>query len=513
MRIWIKTLLSRQTSVRLNLSSNLISRVLAAVINLGCIPIYIRVLGVSGYGIIGIWFTLEAITNLLDLGFSPTMTRELASTARRGEETQYVRDLVRTIEIICWAVGLLIGTIIVLGAPLIATHWVQSSQLSADELRASVQLIGLLVLCRWPLTFYASCLRGLERQFALSWIDFVLVVVRSLGAVGVLVFISPTIFAFLLWQIAMGIANTGAVAVSLWWALPKGNVPRFRPKLLIRIWKFAGGVAAIALVSMLLTDLDKLVVSGLVSLETFGYYTLASRIAGTLLMASTSVFPAVYPALVRFAMEQNEVRFAELYHRGSQTMSLLVFPAAITAAVFAKPLMFAWTGSEQIANNTAPIAALLMIGNAFICTAALPYAAQLAHGWTGLSFWTNLAYLPVTTVLLVILTKRFGGEGAAAVWLLITTSYFVTQIPIMYRKILRYQAWRWYVNDVGIPLFSCGLTAMLLATIMEPATTRVGGAAVVAMAGLLVGAVGLLATPLVRDQLWDIWLRHRIASG
>jgi O-antigen/teichoic acid export membrane protein len=509
MRLSIKTLLSRQTSVRLNLSSNLISRVLAAVVNLACIPIYIRVLGVSGYGVIGIWFTLEALANLLDLGLSPTMTRELASTARSVEETQNVRDLVRTIEVICWIVGLFIGASIVLGAPLIATHWLQSGQLSEGELRGSVQLIGVLILCRWPLTFYASGLRGLERQFALSWIDFVLVVVRSLGAVAVLVFISPTIFAFLIWQIAIGIVSTGTVAASLWWALPKGGGPRFRPKLLMRVWKFAGGVAAIAVVSMLLNDLDKLVVSGLVSLEDFGYYTLASRMAGTVLMASSSVFPAVFPALVRLATEQNEAKFAELYHRGSQMMSLLVFPAAITAAVFAKPLIFAWTGSEQIATNTAPIAALLLIGNAFLCTAALPYAAQLAHGWTSLAFWTNLSYLPVTTVLLVMLTKRFGGEGAAVVWVLITASYFATQIPLMYRRLLRFQARQWYINDVGIPMVTCSLMAWLLTKVLGTATTRIGATLIIGSAGLLVGAVGLLVTPLVRSQLRDLWLQNR----
>ena len=243
-----------------------------------------------------------------------------------------------------------------------------------------MQLIGVLILCRWPLSFYSSGLVGLERQVLLSWMDFVFALLRSLGAVVVLVFVSPTILAFLVWQIAINIVNTGTVAASLWWSLPRGRASRFRPKLLIRVWKFAGGVTAIALVSMLLTDLDKLVVSGLVSLEDFGYYTLASRMAGTLYVAASAVFAAVYPALVRLATEQNEAKFAELYHRGAQILSLLVFPAAITAAVFAKPLIFAWTGNEQIADNTAPIAALLIIGTAFHCTGFLP-VCRAACAW------------------------------------------------------------------------------------------------------------------------------------
>lgn len=508
MKLSLSVLLSRQTSVRLNLSSNLAGRILSAVVSLACIPVYIRALGVAGYGVIGIWLTLEALTNLLDFGLSPTMIRELASTARRGEEAQNVRDLVRTIEVICWSIGLLIGATIVLGAPLIANHWLQSGQLSERELQTSVQLIGVLIFCRWPLTFYAGGLRGLERQFALSWMDLVLAVVRSLGAVVVLVFLSPTIFAFLTWQIAISIVNTGILAAALWWSLPRGGVPRFRPELLVSVRKFAGGVAAIALLALLLNDLDKLVVSGLISLEDFGYYTLASRVAATLYMVSTSVLPAIYPSLVRLATDQDDTKFAELYHRGSQTMSLLVFPAAITAAAFATPLIFAWTGSEHIAESTAPIAALLIIGNAFACAGALPYGAQLAHGWTGLAFWTGLAYVPITTVLLVVLTKRFGGEGAAMVWLLITASYFITQIPIMFRRILKHQARRWYVNDVGIPLVACSIAAEFLTAFLGPVTTRIGAAAMVAAAGVMVGVVGVLATPLVRKQLHDLWIQY-----
>jgi O-antigen/teichoic acid export membrane protein len=504
----VKALLFGQTSVRLNLSANLISKILAALVSLACVPIYIRVLGVAGYGVIGIWATLETLAKLLDLGLSPTMTRELAATARRTEEVQHVRDLVRTIEVFYWTFGFLIGATIMLCAPLIATRWLRSSQMSSGELLTSVQLIGILILCRWPLSFYSSGLSGLERQVLLSWIDFVFALLRSLGAVAVLVLVSPTILAFLGWQIAINILNTGIVAASLWWSLPAGSASRFRVKLLIRVWKFAGGVTAIALVSMLLTDLDKLVVSGLVSLEDFGYYTLASRMAGTLYLAASSVFAAAYPALVRLATEQSEAKLAELYHRAAQMLSLLVFPAAITAAIFASPLIFAWTGNERIADNTAPIAALLIIGTAFHCTGFLPYAVQLAHGWTSLAFWTNVAYVPVTTVLLVVFTKRFGGEGAAAVWVLITTSYYATQIPLMHRRILRLQARQWYINDIGIPLVACSLTAGLLAAAIGPTTTRTGAALTVALAGLLVGAAGLLATPLVRKELRDLWIQY-----
>jgi O-antigen/teichoic acid export membrane protein len=503
----VKALLLQQTSIRLNLSSNLISKIIIAAVSLACVPVYFRVLGVTGYGVIGIWITLETLANILDLGLSPTMTRELATTVRLAEEAQNVRDLVRTMEVVYWTLGLLIGAIIVLGAPLIANHWLQSSQLPAGELQRYVQFMGVLILFRWPISFYSSGLIGLERQVLLSWMGSLVSLLRSLGAVFVLLFISRTLVAFLMWQIAINTVNTAIVEGLLWWSLPAGGPAKFRAKLLTRVWKFAGGITANTLVSMLLNDLDKLVVSGLVSLENFGYYTLGTRMAGALYMAAGSVFSAVYPAFVRLAAAENEAKLAELYHQASQAMSLLIFPAAITGALFAKPLIFAWTGNELIADSTAPIASLLIIGTAFHCILFIPYAAQLAYGWTSLAFWTNLTYVPITTVLLVVLTRRLGGEGAALVWVLITTSYFFTQVPLMHRKILRYQARRWYVNDVGIPLLTCSAVAGLLAFSIEPATTRIGAALIVALAGILVGAVGLLSTPLVLRQIRDLWLK------
>jgi hypothetical protein len=79
----------------------------------------------------------------------------------------------------------------------------------------------------------------------------------------------------------------------------------------------------------------------------------------------------------------------------------------------------------------------------------------------------------------------------------------------MFRRILKGQARRWYVNDVGIPLVACSAAAEFLATVLGPATTRIGAALMVASAEILVGAVGLLATPLVQKQLNELWVHYR----
>src|SRR5271167_4429119 len=66
----VRELLLGRTSIRQNLSANLIFKVLSGLVSLTCVPIFFRVLGVSGFGLVGVWTMLETIANLLDLGLS-----------------------------------------------------------------------------------------------------------------------------------------------------------------------------------------------------------------------------------------------------------------------------------------------------------------------------------------------------------------------------------------------------------------------------------------------------------
>jgi O-antigen/teichoic acid export membrane protein len=491
------------------LLANLGGRGLSLIVSLACVPVYIRVLGIAGYGLIGIWMTLETVANLIDLGLSPTITREIAACSTRPGGAQDARDLVRTLEVGYWMIGLVIGGIVISCASPIAAHWLRSNQLPPDTLRRAIVLIGILILCRWPLSFCCGGLTGLERQVLLSGISTAYAYLRSLGSVFILLFISPTIFAFFVFQIAINVVQTAVLTILLWRCLPAGRTPRFRPELVRRIWRFAGGNTAITLVSLLVSELDKVVVSVLLPLESFGYYVLGSRIAAGLSIGSSPLFTAVFPAFSRQVASGNERKLADLYHRASQLMSVLVLPVALTVIFFARPLIFAWTGKELVAERTSLIAALLTTGSAFGCLVSVPYALQLAYGWTRLAFWSNVFALCVSIPLLLILTRYFGAAGAASVWLIVNASYLATDVMPMHRRLLRSEAKRWLFEDVGIPLIACITTAVLLFERLGYSGTRLRAALTVAFAAAILGSVALLCTPLTRNQIRELVARKR----
>jgi O-antigen/teichoic acid export membrane protein len=247
-------------------------------------------------------------------------------------------------------------------------------------------------------------------------------------------------------------------------------------------------------------------------LESFGYYMLGSRIAACLGVASSPLSTAFFPAFSREVASGNERRLADLYHRGSQLMSVLVLPTALTVIFFAKPLIFAWTGKESVADRTSLIAALLTTGSAFTCIVAIPYALQLAHGWTRLAFWSNLFALFLSIPLLLILTGYFGAAGAASVWLIVNLSYLATDVMPMHRRLLTSEAKRWFWEDVGIPLIACAATAALLFEGMSYSGTRLSAALTVASAASILGGVAVMATPLTRRQIRKLISRNRAVS-
>ncbi|HUN60012.1 MAG TPA: oligosaccharide flippase family protein [Candidatus Binataceae bacterium] len=492
------------TSVRRNLSANLISRILSGLVNLACVPIFLRVLGVSGYGLIGVWALLETFANLLDFGLSSTITREMAASSRKAGNADHIRDLVRTLELGYWSIGAILAGVIVLAAPVLARSWLHSNTVAESSLRSVVVLIGFLIFSRWPMSFYGGGLSGLERQVLLSWISLFFTATRNLGAAVVILLASPTTWAFFAWQLIINSIQTVILAVLLWHCLPAGSKPIPRLSLIRSIRRFAGGVTAVTIVSMVLTELDKIVISKQLSLEAFGYYSLAWQIAGSLYLVSTPVFTALFPAFARHVTAQDTPRLTEIYHHAAQVISILVLPAATTFIFLARQLVFAWTGSQQTAAHTWLAASLLTAGTAFNCIVSIPYALQLAYGCTAIAFWTNLASAFVTVPLLLLLTARFGSSGAAAVWLLINVSYLVTQVQLMHRRFLSRECLRWYLHDLAIPLFACVVVSCLVARFSFTVTTRMGILSLALLNGVLAFGAASLSIPLIRKQIREL---------
>lgn len=497
--------------VKKNIVANLIGRGWAAVIGIAFVPLYIQFIGIEAYGLLGLFATVQAVFSLLDLGLSSTMNREMARFSARDEReaARDARDLVRTLELTYWGLGAMIAGGVFALAPIIP-RWVNASQVSTETIVQSVLVLGVLTALQWPLKLYEGGLQGLQQQVLGNALAIGFSTLRSLGAILVLWLVSPTLQAFLIWQgISYGLQTSGT-AVMLWRRLPASPYrARFRLRSVRDIWRFAAGMSATTIVTVVLLQSDKIILSRLLPLEAVGYYALASVAANGLHYLIGPLFAAIFPHLSQLASLGDAARLKASYLQYSQLAAVMIIPIAVVLALFAPEVLFVWTRDVATVEKAWVLLTVLVIGTAMNGLVHLPYALQLAHGWTSLGFYTNLVGAVVLVPSMYVMVLHFGAVGGAIPWLLLNAGYMLAYVIIMHRRILPGEQWEWYSKGVAVPLAGAVLVAGLwrLAIFdLSPSWWRTAALLATVYAMTLVATT--LITPWTRQ-----WITGQIRGG
>jgi O-antigen/teichoic acid export membrane protein len=494
-----------------NIAANLGGGIWASLMSLIFLPLYIHFLGIEAYGLIGIFASLLAIFNILDMGLGATLNREMARLVVQSGKAQEMGDLVRTLEIPYWLTGLSISAIIALISPFIAYHWVTAQNLNPNTIQTAIMIMGLAIAAQWPLSLYSGGLSGLQRQVLLNSINAIMAALRGIGAILILWRISPTIEAYFLWQIVVSILHVGLLSFFLRQNLPFHSLkPRFRRELLNSNWHFAAGMMGISVLSAILTQQDKVILSRMLNLEMFGYYSLASAVASNLWVFIRPVFEATYPRFTNLVTLNAKEELTQLYHNSAQLLSVLVLPAAFVLMFFSKEILLLWTQNSVTAEHTYLFVSILVVGTAFNGIMNVPYALQLAFGWTRLSIFLNLILVAFLIPLMILFTKWYGAIGAASVWVILNACSIILGIHIMHRRLIIAEKWRWYSKDVGLPLgVSLIVAAILRFTIPLPVNQVVLAVFIIVFSFIILGAT-FISTPVTRNWALEQFLAWRL---
>jgi O-antigen/teichoic acid export membrane protein len=435
-----------------NLGGLLGARAWNALLLLGLVPLYIRLLGIEAYGVVGAFVTLQSFISLLDLGLGTTLTRELARVSGSTGSAQEMRDLLRTLEALYLLAAVAIAAAVAVLAPLIATHWLNLGKLSPKAVERALIMAGLALAVQWPKNLYSSGLDGLQKQASIASLTAIAATLRAVFTVLALEYVAPTLESFFLAQFLANLIQTILFAAGLWSSLPRA--PRnasFSMPLLRAVRRFASGMTGISITSVALTQLDKAVLSKTLPLKAFGYYVIASTLAGGLYVVVSPMFAVVFPRLAQLVSQNREEATAHFYDVSSQLMSVVLLPITAVTALFAPEVLQLWTRNPSIVANGHGLLSLVIIGNAMNGLMNVPYAMQLAHGWTALALWSNVVAIAICVPLTYMLSLHYGAEGGATVWVLLTLGYILCSMPVMHRKLLRNRLSRWYLLDVGAP--------------------------------------------------------------
>lgn len=455
-------------SLKRNLVANYLGQAWTGLIGLAFIPLYVSYLGIESFGLIGLFTLLQTWFTLLDLGMTPTLGREMARFTAGARSAQSIRDLLRSIEVISVGIALLIAALIAMMSSWLAAEWLNVNQLEPESVAYAIALMGGVIALRFVEGLYRGGLMGLQRQVYVNAANGLYATLRAAGAVAVLAWWSPTIEAYFLWQFGVSIASAATFAVAVYRHLPEAPTPaRFSRQALAGIRTFAAGMLATSVLAMLLTQVDKVLLSRLLMLEEFGYYTLAATVAAAIYLLVTPVTQSFYPRLTELSVSGDARELARVYHRGAWLVTVLATPGALMLVVFGEHLILVWSGDPNLAARVAPLLTLLACGTLLNGYMYMPYMLQLANGWTSLAVRINFFAVAGVVPTILWITPRYGALGAAWVWVGLNLLYLLVGVQLMHRRLLSEEKWSWYWHDVLAP----GLTIaayLVLARQMMP---------------------------------------------
>lgn len=473
------------------------------------VPLYLNYMGAEAYGLVGFFAMLQTWFSLLDMGLTPTMSRETARFRGGVTDAFSYRCLVRALESIFLTVALLGGGSMFAFSAIIARKWLQAAQMPITEVIIALQLMAIIIALRWMSSLYRGAIIGFERLIWLGIFNSFMATLRFIGVLLVLIFIGTTPKVFFSFQLIVSVLELLGLLIYTYHLLPIITGGKRLPwswTPLKPVLKFSLTIAFTSSVWVLVTQSDKLVLSKILTLEEYGYFTLSVLVASGVGIISSPVCGAIMPRMVKLDADGNNAELIYIYRKATQVVAVIAGSAAITIAYWAEPLLWAWTGNKILSQHASPILILYASGNGIIAVAGFPYLLQYAKGNLRLHLIGNVVFVVLLIPSVIWATCQYGAVGAGYAWLVMNLFFFLVWLPIVHNKFAPGLNKKWYLHDTLIIFIIVATAGYCLKAIMPHSENRWYQFGEIVIFGVLLMLAGGIASSFIRMSVTG-WIR------
>lgn len=451
-------------SLKKNVIANFLGNGYVVILQFALVPFLLKYLGTEAYGLVGIYMTLLAALNMLDMGLSPALSRELARLSAIPNAHNLMRITVTTLESIYFAIAILIVLAFFFISPWLVHHWLNNNTLPSETVITCLRLIGAQCALQFMTNFYTNGLNGLQHMVRANYVLSLNHTLRAFFGLLVLIQMSANVEFYFLSQLIMTFVGLLLTAHALYKKLPSLNPQankkinfedrikaRFSMERLDACKRFATGMAITSVLTFFIMQTDKIIVSKLVSLEEFGYYTVAVSIAVTIAGAAGLVSKSVLPRMTQLIAINDIETTKSLYLKASSLVAWIILPISGLLIIFKYEFLTLYLGDPKSVEFISPVFALLMTGYAIHSLMYIPYSFSLAHGWTRYGINTSIVAIIIMTPVTIYTTLKYGIYGAAASWTILSIGYLCFSLRYLHSRFYKELAIKVY-KIIGLQL-------------------------------------------------------------
>jgi len=401
-----------ETSTKI--AKNAIYNVMAFSINLAVtfllVPLMLRYLGATGFGVFAIVRVFVSYASLGDLGLNSTVTKYVAEYSATNR-IDAIERVLKAAFVLYAAVAVVLLLLALLFQQLILDLFFSTSGDAAGDVL--FVLYGSLIIFGVNMIFsiLPNALAGIQRMDLTNSVIALYSLVNGVSMYVALV--AGWGLRGLVWANAL----STIVAIAANWILFSrymGHVRFFGSKItrqdLRQLIGFSKHIFTVAVATNIHQHFDKLLLSSFLNLNIVAAYEIGSRIVQQVRTIPVLMLNPLLPAASEFHAQDRSENLKELYLRSMKYLLAMSVPLMGCTGLFAVPFVKVWLGDAN--ELIVPTIQILIISN-FINLATGPgFYIAIGAGGVRLPMYSSLVGLSLNIVLSLVLINFFGYFGA-----------------------------------------------------------------------------------------------------
>ena len=435
-----------------NIIYNFCGQGLLIVLGFVAVKYIFKQLGEDALGIIYFTATMNAILcGVLEKGVYSISVREVS--AHFNKEPEYIRDLIQTGSFFCWGVYLFFSIAVYLGAPILVNKWINLTTIDPSTAIYILRILGIASLVAFPLSFYASLLRGLQRMEFNNIIDVSASGLHQFGIVMILI-AGGNILNVAHWiAICYGLRVVGYLGACSRFFSGQSFFPRYVHSVVKRNLKFASKMVSISVLAMVHKQADKVIISKLLPIGLLGCYGFVYGAISKAGLITSAIAQAAFPSLCSLFKGKGKTGLVPQYRKLQDLVCFITVPIFAVISFAALPLL-TYVFNSEIAETLHLPVVLLSLGFYLNGTMAIPYRLVLATGKPEIVV-RQILYAVFTVLPATLVTIYFWGlSGAALGWVLYFLFCYAYSVPKICSECLEKPAWFFYGHVLRVFLLT-----------------------------------------------------------
>lgn len=302
--------------MRNDVIANYVAQLINIFLRFFLVPIYLSNLGVSAYGIIGFYFSIESIMVLVDFGLGVSSAKLLAEKLEI-EPINTIR-VIRSVELIYLVISLGIGVLLFTMSEFISNAWLTIDNQSINGIHV-LSLMALLLVVGWPKSLYENFLIGQKKIIQKNIVGISINIVRAFVMIYFINVLNGKIETYFWVMIISVFVETFLYRVlaykSLTISSSYAGFKELKPFL-----KFTSGVGFFSILSLVIFQADRVFISKFLTTTDLGLYNLSAVIPLAIFSLIYPITSAAFPRLVR--IEENDLGLT-VYNKWSLLLGIL----------------------------------------------------------------------------------------------------------------------------------------------------------------------------------------------